>query len=156
MYAVDSTGKQLWQSERLNGWFWCDPLIHDNVLYVGDVKGGLYAIDAGSGKILWRAATNGANRAQPVVMDDKLYVVSFDNYIYSVPLKPQVDSNGNATLTRIIDNGLGRRLLSTPAMLDKAMLVPLFDGDVKVVAINLENNQKLFEYPLKPQATPAP
>lgn len=156
MYAIDSTGKKLWESERLNGWFWCDPLLHENVLYVGDVKGGVYALDAGSGALLWRANTGGSNRAQPVVHNDKLYVVSFDNYVYSVPLNPQPDNNGNVTLTRIIDNGLGRRLLSTPAIHNTAMLVPLFDGDIKVIAINLENNQKIYEYPLKAEQTPAP
>ncbi len=155
-YAVDSTGKVLWQSERLNGWVWCDALIHENTLYVGDVKGGLYALDASNGKLLWRAATSGSNRAQPVVFEDKLYVVSFDNYVYSVPLNAQPDSNGNVTLARVVDNGLGRRLLSTPAIHNSALLVPLFDGDIKVTAINLENNQKIYDYPLKPQETQAP
>lgn len=157
IYAVDATGKQVWQSsERLSGWVWCDALLHEGRLYVGDAKGGLYALDASNGKVLWRAFTSGANRAQPVVAGDKLYVASFDNYVYSVSLNPQVDNNGNVQLTRLIDNGLGRRLLSTPALHDGVLLVPLFDGDVKVTAISLETNQKLFEYPLKPQATPAP
>ena len=155
-YAVDATGKVLWQSERLNGWIWCDALLYENTIYLGDVKGGVYALDASNGKVLWRAQTGGANRAQPVVQDGKIYVVSFDNYVYSVPLNPQVDSNGNVSLTRVLDVGLGRRLLSTPSTLNNAMLVPLFDGDIKVTAINLENNQKLYEYPIKVEPTPAP
>jgi outer membrane protein assembly factor BamB len=156
VYAVDSTGKMLWQSDPLSGWIWCDALLYENRLYVGDAKGGMTALDAANGKILWRATTGGSNRAQPVVNGNKLYVVSFDNYVYSTDLNPQVDANGNVTLARVVDNGLGRRLLSTPAIHNGALLVPLFDGDIKLTAINLENNQKLYEYPLKPQATPAP
>ena len=155
-YAVDSTGKMLWQSEPLSGWIWCDALLHENRLYVGDAKGGLVALDAATGKVLWRTTTGGSNRAQPVVNGNKLYLVSFDNYVYSTDLNPQVDASGNIALTRVVDNGLGRRLLSAPALHNGALLVPLFDGDVKVTAINLENNQKLYEYPIKAQATPTP
>jgi outer membrane protein assembly factor BamB len=155
-YAVDATGKKLWETERLGGWIWCDALLHENVLYVGDVKGGLYAVDAANGSILWRSNMGGAIRAQPVVEGNKLFVVSFDSYVYSYDLKPQLDANGLAIPLRLTENGLGRRLLSTPVTFNNTLLVPMFDGEIKVTSLNLENNQKVFEFPLKAQPTPAP
>lgn len=155
MYAVDAeTGAEIWRSpERLGGWIWCDPLLDGDEIFVGDVKGGVYAIDRRSGNVLWRSQVGGAIRAQPVIVGNKLYVVSSDTYLYSFDRRPEADANGYVSPTRVLENGLVRRLLSTPAYANGALLVPLFDGDVKLTAVDLESRQKKFEFPLR-AATP--
>ncbi len=149
MYAVDAeTGAQVWRSpERLGGWIWCDPLLDGDEIFVGDVKGGVYAIDRRNGNVIWRSRVGGAIRAQPVIVGNKLYVLSSDTYLYSFDRRPRADAN-SASPVRVLENGLVRRLLSTPAYANGALLVPLFDGDVKLTAVDLESRQKKFEFPL--------
>jgi len=151
MYAVDAeSGAQIWRSpDRLGGWIWCDPLLDGDEIFVGDVKGGVYAINRRTGTVLWRSQVGGAIRAQPVIVGNKLYVVSSDTYLYSFDRRPETDANGNASATRVLENGLVRRLLSTPAYANGTLLVPLFDGDIKVTAVDLETRQKKFEFPLR-------
>lgn len=151
MYAVDAErGAQIWRSpDRLSGWIWCDPLLDGDEIFVGDVKGGVYAIDRRTGAVLWRSQVGGAIRAQPVIVGNKLYVVSSDTYLYSFDRRPETDANGNASATRVLENGLVRRLLSTPAYANGTLLVPLFDGDIKLTAVDLETRQKKFEFPLR-------
>ncbi|BCX06050.1 MAG: hypothetical protein KatS3mg053_3988 [Candidatus Roseilinea sp.] len=158
MYAVDAeTGAEIWRSpERLGGWIWCDPLLDNGEIFVGDVKGGVYAIDKRTGNVLWRSQVGGAIRAQPVIVGNKLYVVSSDTYLYSFDRRPETDANGYVSPTRVLENGLVRRLLSTPAYTNGALLVPLFDGDIKVTAVDLETRQKKFEFPLRTTAGTSP
>jgi outer membrane protein assembly factor BamB len=158
MYAVDAeTGAEIWRSpERLSGWVWCDPLVMGDEILVGDVKGGFYAIDARSGNVLWRSQVGGSIRAQPVVVGNKIYIVTSDTYLYSFDRRPETDANGIASPTRVLENGLGRRLLSTPVYANGVLLVPLFDGDVKVTAVDLETRQKKFEFPLRPATERSP
>lgn len=151
MYAVNAdTGAQVWRSERLSGWVWCDPLIADGSMLVGDVKGGFYALDARDGRVQWRSQVGGAIRAQPVVVGDSIYVVASDTYLYRLDRRPTPDANGYVSPARVLENGLVRRLFSTPVYVGDALLVPLFDGDVKLIAVNLETRQKKFEFPSRP------
>jgi outer membrane protein assembly factor BamB len=151
-YAIDAeTGTKIWESEvLLDGWVWCDALIDEDQVFVGDVKGRFYAFDTRSGKLLWSSQLSGPIHAQPVINGNKIYVVSFDTYVYSFDRRPTPDANGNVVAQRVIENGLGRRLASTPAIADGLLLVPLFDGDIKVTAIDLETNQKSYDVPPKP------
>ncbi|PJF47004.1 MAG: hypothetical protein D6709_08660 [Chloroflexi bacterium] len=149
MYAVDAeTGALVWRSpNRLDGWIWCDPLLDGDEIFVGDVKGGVYAIDRRSGNVLWRSQVGGAIRAQPVIVGNTLYVVSSDTYLYSFDRRLSTDAIRSSPM-RVLENGLVRRLLSTPAYANGALLVPLFDGDIKLTAVDLESRRKKFDFPL--------
>lgn len=151
-YAVDAaTGAKIWENEGLlEGWVWCDALVDGDEVFVGDVKGRFYAFDRATGRILWTSQVGGPIHGQPVINGNKIYFVSFDTYVYSVDREPTPDSNGNVVAKRVLENGLGRRLASTPALRDGMLLVPLFDGDIKVTAIDLETSQKRYEFPPKP------
>ena len=151
VYAINAAnGQKLWETERLDGWFWCEPVVNDNTVFIGDVKGKLYALDAKTGKTKWTSMLGGSVRATPVVNGNKLYVASFDSYLYRFDLNATPDGTGNVVAARVRENGLGRRLLSTPAASKGTLLVPLFDGDVKVTAVNLEGNTPGYDFPPKP------
>lgn len=158
MYAVDAeNGKEVWRSaERLSGWFWCDPLVDGNEIFVGDVKGRFYAMDKRNGNVLWWSQLGGSIRAQPVINGNNIYVVTNDTYLYSFERQPTPDANGSVTPKRVIETGLGRRLLSTPRVFERSLLVPMFDGEIKVTAVDLDTSQKKFEFPLKPTGTATP
>ena len=113
VYAINAAnGQKLWETDRLDGWFWCEPVTSNGTVFIGDVKGKLYALDAKTGKTKWTSVLGGAVRATPVVSGTKLYVASFDSYLYRFDLNATPDATGNVAAARVQENGLGRRLLS--------------------------------------------
>jgi outer membrane protein assembly factor BamB len=78
--AIDGTGTgdvtrthELWRNDELISAF-PSPVYHDGVLYVVDNSAALAALDAASGKILWRHKLGTIGKASPVWADGKLYV----------------------------------------------------------------------------------
>ncbi|NJM39854.1 MAG: hypothetical protein HC853_03295, partial [Anaerolineae bacterium] len=53
-----------------------------------------------------------------------------------------------------INDTIGRRLLTTPHLAGGNLVVPLFDGDEKIVTVSLENKAKQILFP-RPTAAPA-
>ncbi len=150
LFAVRAEdGSAIWESP-MDAWIWCQPLVRDEEVIVGDVKGKLYALDRRSGTRRWTAQVGGPIRAQPVAVADKLYVVSFDTYLYEIDLAVAANE-GRKPVRRVLENGLNRRLLSDPMLVEDALLVPLFDGDVKLIAVDLRSGQKRFEFPPRTQ-----
>lgn len=60
------------------------PALADGVLYVGAGDGGFHAVNASSGKRIWRIAVKGKIRADAVVSGDKVCFGSFDENLYCV------------------------------------------------------------------------
>lgn len=60
------------------------PTLADGVLYVGSGDGGLHAVDAATGKRVWRFATQGKIRTDAFVAGPTVYVTSFDHSVYAV------------------------------------------------------------------------
>lgn len=52
-------------------------------VYLGSTDDYLYALDAGTGALLWKAATNGPVNSSPTVYGSKVYVGSDDGYLYA-------------------------------------------------------------------------
>lgn len=78
--AIDGSGTgdvtrthELWRNDELISSF-PSPVYHDGVLYVVDNSAALAALDAASGKILWRHKLGTIGKASPVWADGKLYV----------------------------------------------------------------------------------
>lgn len=62
------------------------PFLHEGVLYIGNMDGYLYAIDAASGTMKWRYKTGGAVTSSPLVAGGIVYVGSNDNHLHAVGL----------------------------------------------------------------------
>jgi outer membrane protein assembly factor BamB len=78
--AIDAGGSgdvtrthEIWRNDGLVATF-ASPLYHDGLLYVVDNSAGLAALDAATGKILWRHKLGTIGKASPVWADGKLYV----------------------------------------------------------------------------------
>jgi outer membrane protein assembly factor BamB len=78
--AIDATGTgdvtrthELWRNDELAATF-ASPLYHDGLLYVVDNAGALAALDAATGKILWRHKLGTIGKASPTWADGKLFV----------------------------------------------------------------------------------
>jgi outer membrane protein assembly factor BamB len=60
------------------------PVLADGILYVGSGDGGLHAVDAASGKRVWRFATQGKIRTDAFVAGPTVYATSLDHSVYAV------------------------------------------------------------------------
>ncbi|NQD37146.1 PQQ-binding-like beta-propeller repeat protein [Permianibacter sp. IMCC34836] len=108
LFALDrGSGKPLWrydladsQSTRMlphpvisnSGEFDFDlnaptPVLRDGVLYVGAGDGGVHAVDAVTGKRLWRFAGSGSMRSDALVTDDNVFIASMDGHVYALQRK---------------------------------------------------------------------
>ena len=60
------------------------PTISDGVLYIGSADKRLYAVEASSGKELWRFDTQGLVRSTPVVAGGRVFFGSRDHFVYAL------------------------------------------------------------------------
>ena len=66
--------------------FLSSPAYVDGVIVVGSGDGGIYAVDAATGKRRWRAQTEGRVRASPAVANGRVYAGSYDGRVYCFDL----------------------------------------------------------------------
>ena len=59
------------------------PVTLDGVIYFGSDDGSVYAVEAGSGRQVWRRGTNGPVSATPAVTGGVVYVGSYDGKFYA-------------------------------------------------------------------------
>jgi outer membrane protein assembly factor BamB len=60
------------------------PVLSESVLYFGSDDGNVYAVDAATGRQLWKRATGGPVAATPAVGDGRVYVGSYDGKFYAL------------------------------------------------------------------------
>lgn len=97
LYAIDAqTGEEKWKHQG-SGSFCSDPVIADGLVYYTtngaglgsnwlDLKliGNLYAVDAQSGRELWKYSVTGNALAAPAIADGTVYFGSEEDYLYAV------------------------------------------------------------------------
>lgn len=73
--ALDTvTGKVLWQIPEPHGGFAMSAVtVANGVLYASSLDGHMYAIDAGSGKVLWETQGEGSSIVGPAIANGSLY-----------------------------------------------------------------------------------
>ncbi len=158
-YAVNaSDGKLRWKTP-VDGWVWCNATVDNGVVYFGDVHGKVYALDAATGQRKWTYVAHDTIRAQPIINQGTLFFVSEDTNAYALNLKTiKPDAAGvvdyNATQWR--NDTLGRRLVSRPVITDGTILIPLFDGNIKVWALDASNGSRKYQFPPPPPPTATP
>jgi hypothetical protein len=86
-------------------------------IYFGSSEGFFYAVDKVSSKVKWQSRTGAAIEASAVLLEDKILVVSFDNFVYALARE-----TGNKVWKRRMES----RLTSAPVVQgDTAMIAPL-------------------------------
>lgn len=80
-------------------------------VYIGSDDSYLYALDAGTGNLLWKQATGGAIRSSPTLHNGIVYVGSMDQYLYafdavSGAVKWKYWSLGSISSSPTVDHGI--------------------------------------------------
>ncbi|HEY3290608.1 MAG TPA: PQQ-binding-like beta-propeller repeat protein [Anaerolineae bacterium] len=158
-YAVNAKDGSLKWKTVVDGWVWTAAAITSDGVYFGDVKGKLYALDLASGQRNWTFETRDSIKAQPVISGTTMYVVSVDTNVYAFDLKDiKKDAAGVVEFnnSKWRNETIGRRLLSSPVVMGDVLLIPVFDGDVKVWALDANTGSRKYQFPIPPAATPTP
>jgi len=116
-----------------SGDYWVSsPAYVDGVVVFGAADGAVYAVDGASGRVRWRARTEGRIRSSPAVASGRVYVGSFDGRVYCFDLATgarrwRYDTEG-ATLNSG-NYGFDRRSVqSSPAVANGTVYVGARDG----------------------------
>ena len=96
-------------------------MVTDGEVYFGSTDGHLYAVDAATGKLLWRYETGGGGYSSPTVADGVVYVgsSSIDGHPYAL------DAATGKLLWRYEAGG---RVYSSPTVADGVVYVGSDDG----------------------------
>lgn len=81
--AIPRQVSRQWSSQPSSSAIASAPVVAGGVVFVGDHKGLLRALDAGDGKVRWQAYTGGAIFHAPAVWQGRVYVGSADGYVYA-------------------------------------------------------------------------
>lgn len=144
IFAVDEvTGARRWRQRtgpdlplpwghESGDHFISSPVYFENTVIVGAGDGGVYALDAATGRRRWRAATEGRVRSSPAVANGRVYVGSDDGRVYcfdlgSGALRWRYDTEG--TTLNSSSYGFDRRSIqSSPTVSDGVVYVGARDG----------------------------
>ncbi len=153
-YAIDAaTGVKKWES-KVDGWIWNQATVANGVVFFGDTKGRFYALDAATGARNYVADLEDTIHARPLVIGDKVYVLSSNTFAFVMPVAGKGDASGVLQAELLDSAGYQRRLLATPAVHDGKLLLPMLDSDIKLTAVKLSDRKKVYDV-LLPTLTPS-
>ncbi|HEX7338705.1 MAG TPA: outer membrane protein assembly factor BamB [Rhodanobacteraceae bacterium] len=150
------TGKTLWMHHsRTHGWFgWGDahrkdafyaggPAVAHGLFAVGTLDGHVYALDAKTGKPLWRSTVSAGVISKPAIVGERVVVRTNDGKVFCLDAKTGkqewVYDQGVVPLLSLRGNG----------SLLVAKGVVFFGSDSgQLVALRLDNGDKLWNIPL--------
>ena len=149
LYAVDlATGQMKWEYDAL-GWVWDGPAVFDGVLYFGDMKGHVYAIDRDRKPVWSQPMTlEGAIRAQPLVTESQIFVVTQARKVYAINRNTQVQE---WTFTTQQD---GEALLTAPVLANDLLLVapiPSGGSPTRLYALDPRSGNLEWQFHIKQQ-----
>jgi outer membrane protein assembly factor BamB len=128
-----STGKQVWQSQRVAG-FLTYPIEANDIVYAGSQDGHLYALRAANGTVLWRSYAGGELHVKPQINDGLVFVGT-------APFLGKDDPNTTSTHLFASDAIHGNQRWSytfSPNKYDGYM--PIFVGNGLLYTISDDNN----------------
>ena len=87
-YALDAdSGDELWRFTGAEGWYWGKPATSETHVYAPSLDGNIYAIEIGSGKLTWKAETDGPIIGSPIIYEEWIIFGSDDGKLRVVSLK---------------------------------------------------------------------
>ncbi|MEZ4501671.1 MAG: PQQ-binding-like beta-propeller repeat protein [Dehalococcoidia bacterium] len=138
-FDLGASGDERWAFDS-NTWFWARPLVADGTVYVVDVDGILFALDADTGAEQWRSSeTFGEVRAEPALVGGLILVASREGTIAAY------DASSGALRWGPVDPEQGQ-LLANPLVLDSGeVLYVSNEGSLLRVEPTSGNVTVLFE-----------
>ncbi|HKH44088.1 MAG TPA: PQQ-binding-like beta-propeller repeat protein [Thermoanaerobaculia bacterium] len=127
LVAIDATGTgdvtkthERWRADELGAGF-SSPLVHDGTVYIIDNSANLFALDAKTGRHLWKHKLGTVGKGSPVWADGKIYVTELNGRVYILKPGPdgvQVLDTDEITVADATEGPAGRyaELYGSPAV----------------------------------------
>jgi outer membrane protein assembly factor BamB len=110
----------------------------DNVIYATSGFGFVTAIDADSGKEIWRNATATPMRGAPTIADGRVFAVSYDNQLFALTA-----TNGDVIWSHVgIAENAGVIGTASPAVVGDTVVAAFSSGEI--YALRVENGQVIW------------
>jgi outer membrane protein assembly factor BamB len=121
LYCINGdNGKQIWQLNYVITWVISTAAVKDSLVVTGTSDGRyVNAVNIETGKETWRFRTPSAVWSSPLIVNDKVYVGTFDGHLFCVDLKT------GKRLSEFKTNG---KILSSPVWSDGLLYVGSDDG----------------------------
>ncbi len=121
LYAIDATKRgDLTETGRL--WHYTDirrsistGALHNGILFYSDFSGFLHAVDAKTGKPIWKHDMFAAIWGSPIVIDGKVYLGDEDGDVTVL--------NADRTMKVLAENNMGSSVYSTPVPANGALFI---------------------------------
>jgi outer membrane protein assembly factor BamB/tRNA A-37 threonylcarbamoyl transferase component Bud32 len=113
-----------------------NPVLHNNVVYIGAYDNNLYAVTANEGKLLWKYATDGGLPGSPAIHGDTLYIGSEDRRLHAVALR-----TGRVQWTYYTDGPVR----SSPRIAEGHVFIGSDDNHLH--AVNLTTGRRAWRFP---------
>ncbi|MBN2677682.1 MAG: serine/threonine-protein kinase [Anaerolineaceae bacterium] len=110
------------------------PYYYNDMVYVGAYDRNLYAINANTGKMEWKAPTEGGIASKPAVLENAIYFGSEDKKLYSLYLK-----DGSLKWAYSTDDAIR----SSPRIYNKVIYIGSDDG--RLHAVSAESGHALWK-----------
>lgn len=82
VFCLDLSGQLKWQFPAKRA-IMTKPVFYEDMIFVGSMDGGVYALDANSGFAIWRTRTRRPIVSSPALDDGSLYIGSSDGHLHA-------------------------------------------------------------------------
>jgi outer membrane protein assembly factor BamB len=142
MVAVDTErrGEIAWTFDT-SGWVWGSPTVADDLAFVGDYMGLVYAVDITDSQEVWRVTLDGPVTTTPAHREGVVFFVTEAGTVYAF----ETDSGGSFWTSNPVLEG---RLLSDPVLTGDTLLVATMESSCVISAIDTETSavRCLFQF----------
>ena len=84
--------REIWRFHTEEG-IWAKPLLAGDMIIASSVDHHLYALDRGSGQLIWSLDLGGSVASTPLLANDRLYVGSFNKSFFEISLDGEILSS---------------------------------------------------------------
>jgi eukaryotic-like serine/threonine-protein kinase len=124
--------------------FTSSPAVTNGKVFFGAGDGNVYAVDARSGLLQWKFATQDVVHTSPAVVGNTLYIGSWDSRVYALDTETgQQRWVFQAGLDPVLHNQVGFQ--SSPAVVDGTLYIGC--RDAHVYALDAATGKKKWDYP---------
>ena len=117
-----------------NAWVWSDPAVNGSTIYVTDINGQVYSLDASSGQNSWpNVIPDGPITGSPLLTTDGVIVTTESGSVYSL------DHNGKV----LWSTALGGKIYTAPVASGNLVLVAPLGAQYLLYAVNEKDGSLL-------------
>ena len=125
-----------------DGWVWGSPTVSGDRVYLADLDGNVYALDAATGRSYWRSQQlDSAVRGSPALDNDTVFIATDGGSLYALDA-----INGNQIWGFQVDASNADRLLADPIARDGLVYITAMNGERLVMAYHQDSGQMAWQF----------